>query len=492
MINNKVLKIQNLHIKDSTGYLLVEKLSFEVHDQEIVCVQGQSGVGKTITALAVMGLLPSSLKVSSGKIWLDDSLIYPDDSYIINQLRGKTVSMVFQEPATSFNPLCSMGDQIADSLRTHESELSTKEYRYRVEKSLAEIGFKNIKRIMNSFPHELSGGQLQRCLLASSLLADVKLLIADEPTSSLDDKSRDEVLEVITRLNKEHDMAVLIITHDSNVAARVSHRVIIWGDDEIVSPPKINFLNNSYSKKTPVHLKIQGKGETNTQSSVLRVEKLTKIYKKPGLSLFKKEIPDNYTLKKLSFSLQKKEILGITGPSGCGKTTLARCLLGLTPWNDGLIEINGQIVQPIIQPKRSAQLGIQMIWQHPLSALNPVMTVEEIIAENLHVQGINLIFEIDTCISTVLEQVELSETVRKKYPAELSGGQCQRVALASILVLHPKILIADEPVSYLDYKTKNAILQFLKKFRDDMEMSIIFMSHDIESMIQVCDRSIML
>ena len=140
-----MLKIQNLHIKDSTGYLLVEKLSFEVHDQEIVCVQGQSGVGKTITALAVMGLLPSSLKVSSGKIWLDDSLIYPDDSYIINQLRGKTVSMVFQEPATSFNPLCSMGDQIADSLRTHESELSTKECRYRVEKSLAEIGFKNIK-----------------------------------------------------------------------------------------------------------------------------------------------------------------------------------------------------------------------------------------------------------------------------------------------------------------------------------------------------------
>ena len=261
---------------------------------------------------------------------------------------------------------------------------------------------------------------------------------------------------------------------------------------KLLAPPQKKFLNNSYSKKTAVHLKIQGKGETNTQSSVLRVKKLTKIYKKPGLSLFKKEIPDNYTLKKLSFSLQKEEILGITGPSGCGKTTLARCLLGLTPWNDGLIEINGQIVQPIVQPKRSAQLGIQMIWQHPLSALNPVMTVEEIIAENLHAQGINLIFEIDTCISTVLEQVELSETVRKKYPAELSGGQCQRVALASILVLHPKILIADEPVSYLDYKTKNAILQFLKKIRDDMEMSIIFMSHDIESMTQICDRSIML
>ena len=489
MTSSAALSIRNLEIRDSRDLKLVSNLSIEVEPQEIVCLKGHSGAGKTITALAVMGLLPSSLCISTGEIRLGGHLVLPDNNDTIGRLRGRTVSMVFQEPGTSFNHLRSIGDQVGDVLRVHKSELSFKGRCRRVKKAFAEIGFTDVERIYRSFAHELSGGQLQRCMLASTLLTDIKLLIADEPTSSLDNRSCDEVLNVIIQLNQERGMAVLMITHDLKIANRMAHRILTLTEEGLsnsISSPTPHFgLDHRRSSVTA--LNERSKKKRNLQTAVVRVKRLTKIFQQPVLSLFNRKNISVYALRELSLELQNSEILGITGPSGCGKTTLARCLVGLITWDEGTIEINGHAVHPVVRPQRSADLGIQMIWQHPFASLNPVMQVEEIISENIRKRGTRDKAEIDVRITTALEQVELSKKLRKQRPSELSGGQCQRVVMASILALNPNILVADEPVSYLDYRTKTNMLNLLRKLRDELGLSIIFMSHDLEAVHRISD-----
>ncbi len=492
MDSRAVLSIKNLEIRDSLGSVLVENISLEVLPQEIVCIQGQSGVGKTITALAAIGLLPSSLKATKGEIWLDGSMVFPDNSNKTQQLRGNVVSMVFQDPKASFNLLHSIGSQMGDVLQAHYPNMSLKERRYRVENILGEFGFENVGRIYHSYVNELSGGQLQRCLLASSLLIDIKLLIADEPTGSLDNKTCIEIMEVIKQINEKRKVSVLMITHDSKVAEQYAHRLITFSNGASVNSLRFEqpSENKREGKKTLIESNDKLKTNNASQPAVVRVVNLSKKYFIPNNNIFRRYKESIYALNNFTMELNAGEILGVVGSSGCGKTTLAKCLVGLIKWDQGKVEINGQNVISEVRPQRSAELGIQMIWQHPFSSLNPVMSVEEILSENIRKQNNVEKPKINKRIISVLEQVELPKTLLNRRPSELSGGECQRVAIASILLLESNILIADEAVSFLDLKTKIKIIRLLEKLRDGLGLSLIFMSHDLDIISLICDRTI--
>ena len=482
MSAENILSIKNLEIQNNFGVSLVKDISLNIKKKEIVCITGQSGVGKTITSLAIMNLLPISLKIVNGEISLNGRIIHPKGQEDIDSLRGVFVSMVFQNPKDSINPLLTIGRQLEDILNLHKPHLAQKNRKRIVEEALRDIGFNDVRRIYNSYVQELSGGQLQRCLLTPILLNNTRLLIADEPTSSLDVVSRDQILHLFKRLNQEIGLTVIIISHDKYIS-EMTDRVIEFGDI-IPSGP---FINKENVLVLDRKLKKKDSQKTN---AILRINNLTKKYPDNHNLLSYKKSSYIYALKDFSMELYAGEILGITGPSGSGKTTLANCIVGLTKWDEGKIEINGESIKQQEGPQRCAKYKIQMIWQHPYSSLNPVMSVRAIISQNLRKSKNLSTKNYTNLISNFLKNVELADTLLEHKPTELSGGQCQRVAIASILALNPRILIADEALSYLDYKNKLGILRLLHQLRDEFNLSIIFISHDREIIGRMCDRTI--
>jgi peptide/nickel transport system ATP-binding protein len=485
------LSIKHLEIRDSYGTVLVDDVSLEVRPGEIVFLQGRSGVGKTLSALSVMGLLPSSLKISRGEIWLDGSEISHEAPGGMDGRRRHSVSMVFQDPKASFNPLRSIGEEIEDVLRIHSADVSQARRRSRVYEVLKEFGFDDPERILRSFVHELSGGQSQKCLIASAFLSDSRLLIADEPTGSLDAASSVEVMDLLKRMNEAQGLSILVITHDREAALKYAQKVITvsGGAHPTMLVARASTQNNHDVKEMQLEEdEITSKVQFPLGGQCVRVRNLTKTYTFPGTGRYLRHRHSVVALNGFSMELGKGEILGIVGRSGCGKTTLAKCLLGLTNWDEGYVEINEMEVPSEIRPQRSAELGIQMIWQHPFSSLNPAMRVRDILLESLRRRE----DKAETRIRDALEEVELPRSFLNRRPFELSGGECQRVAIAAVLLLRPRILIADEALSFLDFGTKLRVTNLLKRLQIERNLAMLFISHDSDIVDHVCDRVVRL
>ena len=493
-----LLEIRNLHICLPEGAdrpYAVEAVDIDLAPNEILCIVGESGSGKSLTARAVMGLLPKPhVRVVDGSITFGTEDLATVSDSRMREIRGSDISMIFQEPMTALNPVMTIGDQIDEVFRFHE-KMRRRERRDRALALLSDVQLPDPKHIMSAYPHELSGGQRQRAMIAMALALDPKILIADEPTTALDVTTQAQILKLIKEMQAAHNTGVLFITHDFGVVADIADRVAVMQFGKLVEiGTRDEILNNPqhpYTKAliaavpslTPRVARVQA------AEPVLQINNLTKIYRSGG-SLFGFGAGER-TVKAandVTLELRKGETLGIVGESGSGKSTVARCIVRLNDADEGEILLNGADLRPLGRAEmRPHRASIQMVFQDPYASLNPRTKVGKIISQGPMIQGVSKA-DAQARARELLSIVGLDERAYDRYPHEFSGGQRQRIGIARALALNPDVLVADEPVSALDVSIQAQILQLLDEIRERMTLSMIFITHDLRVAAQVCDR----
>ncbi|MEM7523472.1 MAG: ABC transporter ATP-binding protein [Pseudomonadota bacterium] len=493
-----LLDIRDLHIalpEGSQRPYAVEAANLHLSPNEILCVVGESGSGKSLTARAVMGLLPKPhVRVAKGAIdFLGEDLVAAPDARL-RQIRGSDISMIFQEPMTALNPVMTIGRQIDEVFRFH-ARMPGRERRERALKLLDDVQLPDPVQIMRAYPHELSGGQRQRAMIAMALALDPKILIADEPTTALDVTTQAQILKLIKEMQAAHDTGVLFITHDFGVVADIADRVAVMQHGVVVETgPASKVLNapeHPYTKSlmAAVPSLTPRPARPRAAEKVLEVNGLEKIYRSGG-AFFGLGAPARLVkaAEDVTLDLRRGETLGIVGESGSGKSTVARCIVRLHDADAGEIRLDGVYLRPLgraaMRPHRAK---IQMVFQDPYASLNPRTRVGKIIAQGPIIQGVDA-KAAEAKARELLGIVGLDERAYDRFPHEFSGGQRQRIGVARALALEPEVLVADEPVSALDVSIQDQILKLLDEIRERMNLSMVFITHDLRVAAQVCDR----
>ena len=497
-MSTNLLNITDLAIELPAGsdrQYAVREVNLKLAPKETLCVVGESGSGKSLTARAIMGLLPAPhVKVTEGCINFNGEDLTKVSYEHLRQIRGSEISMIFQEPMTALNPVMSIGNQIDEVFRFH-IDMQGKERTQKAMKLLEDVHLPDPINIMNAYPHELSGGQRQRAMIAMALALQPQILIADEPTTALDVTTQAQILKLIRDLQVEKNTGVLFITHDFGVVAEIADRVAVMQDGCIVESGDVDqVLNNPTHPYTQALIaavpRLQPRASRiSSEKTVLTVKDVSKTFGGGrGLFGFGKSAREVKAVKNVTLSLHRGETLGIVGESGSGKSTLARCIIRLMDTDSGDIAINGENVNQLgradMRPWRSK---IQMVFQDPFASLNPRIRIGDIIAQGPVTQGVKK-QEADQRARELLDVVGLDELAFDRFPHEFSGGQRQRIGIARSLALKPEILIADEPVSALDVSIQAQILELLEQIRGQMDLSMIFITHDLRVAAQVCDR----
>ena len=493
-----LLDIRDLFVRLPQGAersYAVEGASYTLSNNEILCVVGESGSGKSITARAIMGLLPAPhVHVESGNILFNGEDLTQVSQSRLRQIRGGEISMIFQEPMTALNPVLSIGKQIDEVFRFHAS-LNRAQRRERTLALINAVQLPDPERVIRAYPHELSGGQRQRAMIAMALAMEPKILIADEPTTALDVTTQAQILRLIKNLQQSHDTGVLFITHDFGVVADIADRVAVMQYGKIVEIDRtekiLNDPQHPYTQALIAAVPSLTPRQTRPLSDQqeLCVKNLTKTYRSGGTFFgFGSRERLLHANDDVSITLHHGETLGIVGESGSGKSTLARCIVRLIDAEAGEIFYQGADLRPLnrnqMRPYRSK---IQMIFQDPFASLNPRSRVGKIIADGPMTLGINRI-DAEKRAREMLEVVGLDARAFERFPHEFSGGQRQRIGIARALALDPDILVADEPVSALDVSIQAQVLQLLDDIRERLSLSMIFITHDLRVAAQVCDR----
>ena len=497
-MNTNLLNITDLAIELPAGsdrQYAVREVNLKLAPKETLCVVGESGSGKSLTARAIMGLLPvPHVKVTEGCINFNGEDLTKVSYDRLREIRGSEISMIFQEPMTALNPVMSIGNQIDEVFRFH-IDMQGKERTQKAMKLLEDVHLPDPINIMNAYPHELSGGQRQRAMIAMALALQPQILIADEPTTALDVTTQAQILKLIRDLQVKKNTGVLFITHDFGVVAEIADRVAVMQDGCIVESGDVDqVLNNPTHPYTQALIaavpRLQPRASRiSSEKTVLTVKDVSKTFGGGrGLFGFGKSAREVKAVKNVTLSLHRGETLGIVGESGSGKSTLARCIIRLMDTDSGDIAINGENVNHLgradMRPWRSK---IQMVFQDPFASLNPRIRIGDIIAQGPVTQGVKK-QEADQRARELLDVVGLDELAFDRFPHEFSGGQRQRIGIARSLALKPEILIADEPVSALDVSIQAQILELLEQIRGQMDLSMIFITHDLRVAAQVCDR----
>ena len=497
-MKHKLLDINDLFIKLPVGAdreYAVQKVDLELAQGETLCVVGESGSGKSLTARAVMGLLPAPhVQVSNGEINFNGEDVTKASYDRLRDIRGSEISMIFQEPMTALNPVMSIGAQIDEIFRYHVDMPSAERSRKAIA-LLEDVNLPDPAHIMNAYPHELSGGQRQRAMIAMALALQPKILIADEPTTALDVTTQAQILKLIRDMQKANDTGVLFITHDFGVVADIADRVAVMQHGLVVESGSVKQVLNN-----PTHPYTQAlidavpslsprKARTRSKAQVLSANDVCKTFGGGrGLFGFGAATREVKAVKNVTLDLHKGETLGIVGESGSGKSTLARCIIRLMDTDSGEISIEGTQINKLSRAEmRIWRNKIQMVFQDPFASLNPRIKVGDIIAQGPVTQGTSK-KDADERARELISIVGLDERAFDRYPHEFSGGQRQRIGIARSLALKPEILIADEPVSALDVSIQAQILDLLEEIRDQMNLSMIFITHDLRVAAQVCDR----
>ncbi|MFW1857183.1 ABC transporter ATP-binding protein [Acinetobacter defluvii] len=487
-----VLSVRHLQIQNQQQDL-VQNLNFDLHAGETVAIVGESGSGKSISSLAMLGLLPDHLKITGEANFEGQNLLTMNEAGL-RQVRGQKIAMIFQEPMTALNPLHRVEKIIGEPLLLNG--MSKQKVRKRVIDLLTDVGIPEPEEKLSRYPHELSGGQRQRVMIAAALALEPDIIIADEPTTALDVTLQAQVLNLLQLLILNHDMAMILISHDLNLVKRYANQVIVMNKGRVEEKGAVRDIFNAPKAAYTKHLLDHDFGEANPTPSddpshlVLSLHHVgVKFPIKKGLL---NRVKDYFVaVEPLDLRLHECESIGIVGESGSGKTSLALAVARLIE-SDGLIVLFNQDLNKLKESKlRPLRTDFQMVFQDPFSSLNPRMTVEQIIGEGLALKKLQT-HEISARIDEALQKVELPIDFKQRYPHELSGGQRQRIALARALVLRPKLIIFDEPTSALDRTTQRAIVKLLRQLQAEFHISYLFISHDLQVVKALCHKVLVL
>ncbi|HKK38503.1 MAG TPA: ABC transporter ATP-binding protein, partial [Cryomorphaceae bacterium] len=502
---------------------VLKEINFILQKGETLGIVGESGSGKSLTSLAIMGLLPSSAKIQKGKIHFGEgakriNLLDLKAEKDFQKIRGNRISMIFQEPMTSLNPVQRCGDQVAEIIRLHKKS-SKKEAHQSVINLFRRVELPRPEEIYNSYPHQISGGQKQRVMIAMAVACEPELIIADEPTTALDVTVQKRILELLRELCAENDSGLIFITHDLGVVSEIADRVLVMYQGEVVEEGPVNTILSSpkkpYTKallacrpkltNNPVRLPVVSDFlETNHKKS--QPEKREPSFREVILTA--NNLGVHFPLKQrgknapaflkavdsVSFEVKRGETLGLVGESGCGKSTLGRTLVGLQEAHTGEAVFEGvQIAGGDIKFPSRFRRKVQIIFQDPYSSLNPGKTIEEALSEPLLVHGlVKSKSERRRRVYSILDKVGLPSTAAQKYPHQFSGGQRQRICIARTLMVEPEFIICDESVSALDVSVQAKVLNLLNDLKNELNLTYIFISHDLSVVKYMADRIIVM
>ena len=489
----------------------VKDVSFSIDAGETLCVVGESGSGKSVSSLAIMRLIEfGGGKIAGGEIKLRKEHEIIDltamDPEKMRALRGDDIGMIFQEPMTSLNPVFTIERQLCEGLRLHKG-MSKEQARARALELMKDVRIPEPERRLSQYPHELSGGMRQRVMIAMAMACEPKLLICDEPTTALDVTIQAEILALIDRLKREHNTAVLFITHDMAVVAQMADRVLVMfrGDvveegtvAEIFDSPKEDYtkallaavpkLGEMTGKPAPEPMRLIGVPQVSVSpvpyapegtKPVLEVNNLvTRFPVKAGL--LRKTVANVHAVEDVSFAIKPGETLSLVGESGCGKSTCGRSILRLVDPLSGSVRLDGkEVLDQNPRDLRRLRQDMQMIFQDPFASLNPQVRLIDQVAEPLRNYGLAHGSDVTDRVAALFDRVELPRAFLKRYPHELSGGQRQRVAIARALSINPKLVIADEAVSALDVSVQAQVVNLMMELQAELGIAMLFISHDM-------------
>ncbi|KOF54528.1 ABC transporter ATP-binding protein [Achromobacter sp. DMS1] len=489
-----LLSVQNLSIALPAGGdrpYAVRDISYDVRSGEILCIVGESGSGKSMSANAIMGLLPDYLRPERGRILFRGADLLQQDEATLQSMRGKDIAMIFQEPLSALNPLMTVGEQIGEVMRVHNAYPGPQRMQRTLD-LLAFVGLPDPATLYHAYPFRLSGGQRQRVMIAMALALEPALLIADEPTTALDVTTQAQILALIARIQKEKGMGVMFVTHDFGVVAEIAHRVAVMEKGVLVEQgPAEEVLNrprHPYTQRLIAavpHRRARERSGWEQEPPVLEVKDLRKTYVLGhGWLRAKREV---HAVDGVSFSVRRGETLGIVGESGSGKSTIGKCLLKLVNVEGGQMLFDGQDIAPLPESRfRPLRKDIQMIFQDPFASLNPRQTVGRIISDGPVANGVPRA-RAEAPVRELLALVGLDPSAFDRYPNQFSGGQRQRIGIARALALEPKVLVADESVSALDVSVQAQVLELLRTLQQRLRIALVFITHDLRVAAQICD-----
>ena len=521
------LKINNLDIEYQTRKETINasrNVSFTLERGEIIGIVGESGSGKSTVANAIINLIDKPGKITNGSILLDETELCNNEE-VVRTIRGKKIGFIFQDPQTSLNPLFTIKDQLVETIQTH----TDLDYNKALEKSiklLTEVGIENPHKRINDYPHQFSGGMRQRVVIALAISCEPDLLIADEPTTALDVSIQFKILNLLKKLTLDRNLGVLIITHDIGVIAEITDKVIIMRYGKIVeygkthqvlSKPASIECKSLVMSVPPANKKIdrfkllspEGKQiidtSLNLTNNIIKNWKIRDLSNKKlldfinvtkvfdGIKILSTKDADDkiQALDNVSFSIFEGESFGLVGESGSGKSTIAKIISGLLPPSKGEVKFeNTSLFDPKNKLKIKKFRGqIQMIFQDPYSSLNPRFNIKDIISEPIKFFQKNIDhYSLDQNVNDLIDIVGISRTSLERFPHEFSGGQRQRISIARALATKPRLLICDEPTSALDVTIQAQVLNLLKDLQEQLNLTILFISHDLPVIRQMCDR----
>ena len=520
-----LLEINNLCVtlaEKSNKKTLLKDISFNIGSNEIVSLIGESGSGKSLISLSILGLLENRYFDYSGQILFKGKNILDLDTKGLMAIRRDEISMIFQEPMTALNPTMKIGRQLHEIFRTN-NKYTEGEVNERIKNLIDKVKLENVENLLEKYPHQISGGQKQRVMIIMALASKPQLLIADEPTTALDVTIQKEIIEILTRLQKSEKLSILFISHDLRLVSKISKRILILknglmienGDrEQILNKPKENYTKALLSliidgkkriKQLPtvenykINKKVyESKKERNkrqkkiySRKPIMEIKNLSKYFN-TSKNIFVKSSSFK-ALENINLKLFQGETLGLIGESGSGKTTLSNSILKIHEFEKGEIEFMGKDISDI-KGKELIEFrkNIQIVFQDPYSSLNPLQKVKDIIGEPMIVHKVyakNKIYE--KCID-IVKDVGLDESYMERYPHELSGGQRQRICIARAISVNPKVLICDESVSALDVSIQATVLNLLNSLKEKYNFTYIFISHDLSVVRYMSDKILVL
>ncbi len=493
-MNKPILAVEQLSVTFNRSNKVVDDISFEIYPGETFALVGESGSGKSITALSVLRLLPNNAQLQAVEISLQGDNLLHRSEFELCKIRGRRIGLIFQDPMSSLNPVMTIGSQIEEVVKLHFG-LPQQALKQRVLELLQQVEIPEPAKRMQDYPHQLSGGQRQRVMIAIALAGKPDLLIADEPTTSLDVTIQAQILALLKTIQQQTGMALWLISHDLALVSTLADRVAVMQQGKIVetgltaeffSQPK-----HPYTQKLLAALPSMQSCLTHSieqKPPLLEVRDFSCHYPiRKGI--FKRVVDYVRAVDGVSFDIQQGKTLALVGESGCGKTTLGKSLLNLIPASGGQVKINGVELSSLSgESLRLQRAHIQIVFQDPFSSMNPRMLVGDIIAEGIGALHPEVSVEARKArVAQLLQQVGLPEDSALRYPHEFSGGQRQRICIARALAVDPKLIVCDEPTSALDVSVQAQIIELLKTLQQEQGVSFLFITHDLAVVAEVAD-----